>query len=165
MHEVVGARGCLRRDHNRQRLVVHVHELCRILGDRATFGDHERDRLARVAHDLGGEASLCAAVGEVGMRDEDGQIGFAEGQVLRGVNGKDARQHARRAYFNGPDARVRVRRAHQYRLERTVVDVVSEAPFATQQAVVLGSLHPFAEPAGGHRESSAARRTARRIDA
>ena len=114
MDEVVGARGDLGRDDDRQRLVVDLDQLGRVLGDRATLGDHEHDRLARVAHHLGGEASLRAAVGEVGMRDEDGQVGSAEGQVVRGVDGDHARHGARGADVDRPDARVGMWRAHEH---------------------------------------------------
>ncbi len=78
VHEVLCFRRCLGRDHDRQRLVVDLDQVGRVLGDVAVFGDHERDGLADVAHYRRREASLRAAVGEVGMRDEDGEVGLTE---------------------------------------------------------------------------------------
>ena len=70
VHEMLGERSRLGRDHDRQGLVLHLHKLGRVLCQVPGFGDHEGDRLARVADDLRGEAALRAAVREVGMRDE-----------------------------------------------------------------------------------------------
>ncbi len=100
------------------------------------------------------------------MRDEDGQVGGAEGKVGGDVHGHHSGQGARRAHVDRFDARVRKRRAHQAGLERVVTDVVGEVAAPAQQPVVFDALHPGAEPARRHPfESSAARRTARRIDA
>ncbi len=79
MHEALSARCGLGRDDDRQRLVVDVDQLGRVLGDRTIFGDHEHDRLARVANDVGRQAFLRPAVREVRVRDEDRQVGTAKG--------------------------------------------------------------------------------------
>ena len=66
----------------------------------------------------------------------------------------------------GADPSVRVRRPHEAGLQRALVNIVCEAAVAPEQAVVLNALDPLSEPASGHSlESSAARWTARRIDA
>src|ERR1700674_4488854 len=68
--ESPGRRRSLGRDPHGQRLVLDLDELRRVLGEIPVFGDDEGDRLARVAHDLGGEAALRAPVGQVRVRDE-----------------------------------------------------------------------------------------------
>ena len=70
VHQLLGRRRNLGRDHHGQRLVLDLDELRRVLGEIPVFGDDEGDRLARVAHDLGGEAALRAPVGQVRVRDE-----------------------------------------------------------------------------------------------
>ncbi len=70
MHEVLGARPCLRRDHDGERVVLHLHPLGRVLRQRTGFGHDEGHRLAGVAHHLRGQTALGAAVGEAGMWDQ-----------------------------------------------------------------------------------------------
>ncbi len=91
MDEVLRGRSHLRCDHDRQRLVLDLDQVGRVLGDVSVLRNHEGDRLAHVAHHLGSQAALGAAVGEIGMRDEDGEVGVAEGQV----GGEVDRFHAR----------------------------------------------------------------------
>ena len=70
VHQVLGYRRILRCDDDRQRLVLDLHELSRVLRDVAALRHYEGDRLACVAHDLGSEAALGPTVCQVGMRDE-----------------------------------------------------------------------------------------------
>src|SRR5438270_9909118 len=63
---------------------------------------------------------------------------------------------------------MRKRRAHEDRFERTfaiLIYVVGVAAVTAQQAVIFQPLHACTEPAGCHLESSAARATARRMEA
>ena len=78
VHQVLG-RGCrLGRDDDGERFVLDLHRLGCILGQGPGLGDDERHRLTGVADDVGGQGALGAAVGEVRMRDEDGQVLVAE---------------------------------------------------------------------------------------
>ena len=163
--EVLRDRGNLRRDHDRQRLVLDLDQVGRVLGDVSVLRDHECDRLAGVAHDLRSEATLGAAVGEVGMRDQDGEVGVAERQVGGHVYSLHAGHRPRRADVDRLDAGVRERRANEHRLQRTLIDVVGEVAAPAQQPVVFDALHPRPEPTRRHLDSSAARCTARRIEA
>jgi hypothetical protein len=72
MHEVLGRRGRLRRDDDRERLVLHLDELGGILRNGAGFGHYERDSLAGIAHYCRSQALLSPAVREVGVRDQQG---------------------------------------------------------------------------------------------
>ena len=71
-------------------LVFDVDQIRRVLGQVAVVGDDEGDRLARVADGFGGQAALGAAVGESRMRDQEGQVGLAEGEIGGRVNGDHA---------------------------------------------------------------------------
>ncbi len=164
--EVLGGRGRFRCDHNRQRLVLDLDQVGRILGDISVLRNHESDGLADVTNYLRSQAALCAAVGEIGMRDEDGEVGVAERQVVREIDRFHAWQRKRRAHVDRLDGRMGERRPNDARLQRALVDVIGEVAAPAQEPVVFDALHPGAEPAGGHRfESSDARMTARRIDA
>src|SRR6266851_322036 len=102
------------------------------------------------------------------MWDEDGQVGVAEREVGGDVDRHHARESAGGAHVDRFDARMRERGAHEARLERAIailVYVVREMAVAAQQPVVLDPLHSRTEPARRHLVSSAARWTARRIDA
>ncbi len=61
-------------EHDRQRLVLDLDQVARVLGDVAVLGDHGRDRLAVVAHLLDGDHVLDDRAG-------------AEGGKRRGVLG------------------------------------------------------------------------------
>src|SRR5258708_29267334 len=100
------------------------------------------------------------------MRDQNGQVGVAEGQVGGGVNRDHPWRRSRGRDIDRANARVREWGPHEDRLERAFVDVIREVAVSTQQPIVLNTLHLLAKPARGHfLESSAARTTARRIEA
>ena len=178
VHQMLRARGGFRRDDHRQRFVIDRHQLRRVLRRVPVGRDHERHRLARVADHVRGEAALGAAVGEVRMRDQQREVEPAKGEVGGGVNRDHARHAAGGARIDGLDSCMRVGRADKAALERALVDVVGEAPVTAKQTVVFDPLHRCAEPSGRHvspsarpspergeGESSAARFTARRIEA
>ena len=162
---MVGAGRRFRCDHHRDRLVLDLDQLGRIFGDVPALRDDECDRLARVANDIGGEAPLGAALGQVGMRDEQREVDAAERKVRRGVDGDDAWHRARSTDVDRRDARMRVGRAHEAAFECAFIDVVGEAAVTTEEAVVLDPLHRRAKPSGRHFKSSTERVTARRIEA
>src|SRR5215470_13001664 len=100
------------------------------------------------------------------MRDQQRKVDTAEWKISRGVHGDHARHLAGGAHIDRRYSRVSVRRADEAALERSFVYVVGVPTSTAKQAVVLHSLDACAEPASGHfLLSSAARTTARRIDA
>ena len=169
-HVVVDQVGCrsarLWCDHDRQRLVIDFDEIRSVLGDVAVLRDNESDGLTHIPNYVRRQASLRAPVGQVGMRDENGQVGIAEGEIGCDVNRDHAGQRPCCAHVDRLDASVGEMRPDQDGLERAFIDVVREVALAAQQPIILDPLHPLAEPARGHGfVSSAARCTARRIDA
>ena len=176
VHQMLGARGHLGRDHDRQRLVLDLHELGRVFGQVPVFRDHECDRLARVAHDLRCEAALRAAVRQVGMRDQEREVHIPKREIGGRVDGDHAGHRARGGGIDRCDSRMRIRRAHETALQRVFADIVGEAAMTAEQTVILDALHRGAEPTRGHsapsppfptsgEDSAAARSTERRIDA
>src|SRR6266516_7914550 len=137
-----------------------------VLRDVAALRDHERDRLPRIPNHLGGKAALRAALGQVGMRNQERQVDTAEWKVGGRVHGDHPWYPASRTGVDAGDARVRVRRTDKAAFERAFVDVVGEATVPAQQAVVLDPLHRCSKPARRHLSiSSTERFTARRMDA
>ena len=55
-------------EHDRQRLVLDLDQVARVLGDVAVLGDHGRDRLAVVAHLLDGDQVLDDRAGAEGRQ-------------------------------------------------------------------------------------------------
>src|SRR5207248_3800798 len=146
------------------RLVVDFHEVGRVLGQVATLGDHQGDRLARVADDLARQASLGPRLGELGMWNEERQLTVAEGNVGRRVDGDHAGRGARGADVDGADPGGGEGRADEGALEGALADVIGEPAAAAEEAIVLLAGDALAEETGGHaRISSAARRTLRRM--
>ena len=148
--QVLGAQGHLGRDHNRQLLVLDLDQLGGVLRQVSRLGDDKRHRLPGVADPVGGQASLRAAVGEVGMRDQKWQVDASEGEVGRRVHGDHPRHGSGRGAVDRPDARVCVWRAHEAALEGAVPEVVGEAATPAKQAVVFDALDWSPEPASGH---------------
>ena len=105
----------------RQRLVFHLDESDSILGEITAIGDHQRHRLADVAHLAECDAALLdRRTGEAGQRP-----GLPRGLVA-GDHGGNAGQRQRRALVDRSDAGVRVRTAQYCRVrhirQRDVVD-------------------------------------------
>jgi hypothetical protein len=153
-----------------QRLVLDLHQVRGILGQVAVLSDHEGDRFARVPDYLGGKAALRAGLGQRRVGDEEREVHVAEGKVGCGVDRVDSGGAPSGLDVDGCDARVRVGGADEAGLESSLAQVVGVAAESPQQPLVLAPAHPLAEPPGGQavepsRISSAARWTARRIDA
>ena len=180
VHEVLSSCGGFRCDHNRKLFVVHLDQLGGVLREGAGFGDHEGDRLAGIPHYRRGQALLSPAVREIRVRDQERQVDGAEREVGGGVDRGHTGQGACRAHVDRLDAGMGVRGAHETGLQSSFVDVVGEATLAPEQPVVFDSRDPGAEPPGCHLASplsltlspegerdvsSAARCTARRMDA
>ena len=132
----------LRRRDGRQRLVLDVDQLQRVLGDVGGLGHDRRHLLALEAHLVGGEHRL-------GVAREGGHPGEV---VLRhqvaGDDGDDTRQGLRPGGVDRDDAGVckgAAQELHvQHPRERDVVDVVA---LAADEALVLLALDRVPEPA------------------
>ena len=143
-----------------QRLVGHDDPLGGVLGDVAVTGDDHRDRLAHVVDLVAGERVRGAAVGERRMRDEQRKrLGQRTGQIVVGVDGDQPVDVEGRGDVDVEDPRVRVWRADQGGRQRVVAQVVEVSACPHDEAAVLDPLDRLAEHLG-HRDSSAARRTA-----
>ncbi len=113
-------------EHDRQRLVLDLDQVARVLGDVAVLGDHGRDRLAVVAHLLDGDHVLD---------DRAGAEGGKRRRMLGDVGARDDADHAGQRLglrrVDGDDARVRVRAAHDRRMRHVLeLDVVEVAALA-----------------------------------
>ena len=93
-------------EHDRQRLVLDLDQVARVLGDVAVLGDHGRDRLAVVAHLLDRDQVLDDRAGA-----ERGERRRVLGDVGAGHDADDARQRLGLRGVDRDDARVRVRAA------------------------------------------------------
>ena len=127
--------------HGRQRLVAHLNGLRRVFREVSRFGEHRRDRLPHVAHDLArerparqldhpGERPACAhRLNAVGLQVFSGKH---DRLILPGANLDDAGMRVRRAH----------ERAMQHRGKREVVD---EAAAAGEKTRVLDAAHRRAD--------------------
>ncbi len=113
-------------EHDRQRLVLDLDQVARVLGDVAVVGDHRRHCLTVVAHLLDGDHVLDDLPGAEGRqrRRMPGHVGACH-------DADHARQCLRLRRVDPEDARVRVRAAHdrgvRHVLELDVVDVAALA--------------------------------------
>ena len=120
------------RDDGGKRLVLDLHQLQRILGPVAVLRQHDRDRLARIAHLVGRDREV--AHGRAQRRDEGPEAGGdvrprEQAHALRRGDGAEPRMGVGRAQDRGME---RARRHGQ---------VVDEPPPAAEQRRVL---HPLA---------------------
>ncbi len=127
---------------DRQRLVVDVDGLARVLGDVRVVGDDAGDLLALETHLVSGQHGL----GVIGERRHPGQV--AGRHHLAGEHQVHAGNLPRPAGVDRLDPRVRQRAAQdlhvQHPGQRDVVGVVAGAP---DEAVVLNALAASAQPA------------------
>ena len=140
-------------EHDRQRLVLDLDQVARVLGDVAVLGDHRRDRLAVVAHLLDRDHVL------------DDRAGAERGQRRRALGdvgaGDDAITPGSASAF---DVSMRTMRACACGL-RTIaacamlgeLDVVDVAALAAQEARILDAVDALAEPAARGRPSAPCR--------
>jgi hypothetical protein len=166
VHEVGRSAGGLDADHRRQELVADPDPVDGVLGDVAVLGDHERDRLADVVDLVPGERELGAAVGECGVRDQQGQrVGHHAVEVVVRPDGVHAVEVEDVRDVDVEDPGVGVRRAEDGGVQggRPDEHVVDVAAATAEEALVLDARHLLAEELRGHEAppwSSAARRTA-----
>ena len=140
----IGIERLLRVHDRRQRLVVDLDQLQRVLGDVAVLGDDEGDLLALEADLVGGQHSLRV----VGQRRHPGEVVTEQGRTrdalehLARDDRDDAGQRLGRRRVDRQDARMRERaaqdRAVQHAGQVDVIDVVALAP---DEALVLHALH------------------------
>ena len=106
----------------RERVVVHLNQLQRFLGDFGAGGSDRGDVVADVAHPIECKDTLVVP---------DGQDAVGIGRVAAGCDRFDARQRFRFRGIDGPDARVRMRRvqdlAEEHSRRNKVVGVFTQA--------------------------------------
>ena len=107
----IARRGLLRARDRRQRLVVHLDQLERVLRDVRRLGDHARDLLPLVAHLVGDEHGLRVAR----QRRHPGEVVLRH-QLARD-DGDDARQRLGGRRVDRAQARVGVRAAQDLHVE------------------------------------------------
>ncbi len=121
-------------EHERQRLIVHLHQLGSVLGEGARVGDHGRDPLAGIARDLHRERAPRHVRGVE-----------ARQQRLRCCRKLAAAQHVvhaghgeRCGAVDRDDARGGIRTRHQRHVPRPCQrDVGGETAFAGDEAAIL----------------------------
>ena len=124
-------------DDRRQRLVLDVDQLQRVVGRVLVGRDHERDLLALEADLVAGEHGL----GVVGDRRHPGQAERLE--VLGGDHGGDVGMGQRGRGVDRDDARVGVRAAQHGAVHHPrQLDVVEVGALAADEARVLLALQP-----------------------
>ena len=134
--------GLGRVDDRRQRVVLDVDRLARVLGDVGVVGDDAGDLLALEAHLVGGQHGLRV----IAERRHPGQV--AGGHHLAGEDQPDARDLVGLADVDRADAGVRERAAQDLHVQHARQDdVVDVVPAATDEAVVLDPAAAGAHPA------------------
>ena len=134
--------GLHRVDDDRQRLVVDLDGLARVLGDVGVIGDDARDLLTLETHLVGGQHGL----GVVGQRRHPRQV--AGGHHLAGEHQVHPGDLPRLAGVDPGDPRVRDRAAQDLHVQHAgQVNVVGVVALAADEAVVLAALAARAHPA------------------
>jgi hypothetical protein len=127
----------LGRDHGRERAVGDLDHGRRVGGGVAVGGEHDRNRLARVAHAALRERRAHRVhhlAGRVGRARDAGR----ELQVVAGENRRDAGHGLRLGGVDAGDVGVRVGAAHDgHVLHPGELQVVDEAALARQELLVL----------------------------
>ena len=146
----VGVERLLRIHHRRQRVVVDVDELERVLRDVPALGDDVGDLLALEAHLVGGQDGL----GVVRQRRHPREVVTEQRRPrdalegLAGDDGNDARQRLGSRRVDRVDAGVREGAAQDGAVQHAgQVDVIDVVALAPHEALVLHALHR-AEPDG-----------------
>ncbi len=133
----IGASGSdrpLRVDHRRQRLVIHLDELGRVLGKGAAVGDHRRNPLADIArHAM--RQGIAAQLWRIEAAHH--RVG-RDGQIFAGHDGAHARQSKGGLGVDAAKARERIGTCHerdmQHARQRHIGD---EAPGTGEEAAIL----------------------------
>ena len=146
-HGRVGFERLLGIDHGGQRLVLHLHQLRRVLGEIPVARDDDGHGLADETDLVGGRAVIVDGRGHA---DREGP-GLLR-HVLAGDHGDHALGGARPGDVVPDEARVRVPRAH----DRRVMDVadgrmiVDERSASREKAEILDAPDGLADPAIAH---------------
>ena len=141
-------------DHGGQRLVLDRDKIGGVFRDIAIPRQHQRHRLADIAHALHRERPLRNALLH---RDQER---VAELLHLGAGDDMDAAQRQRRRGVDAADQRVRVGRADDMRVERAPIhrQIIDEPPASPQQRAILDPPHRLAEPIVHARECNGRRR-------
>ncbi len=132
----------LRRRHDRQRLVVDVDQLERVVRDVRVLRDHARDLLALHAHLVGREHGLRVA----GERRHPRELVL--GEHIAGDDHDDARQLHRAGRVDRVDLGMRVRTAQDRHVQHPgQLDVLDVVAPADDEARVLLALDAPPQPA------------------
>ena len=128
-------------DHRRQHAVVDRDELGGVARELARFGDDERDRVADMAHPLGGEREARRhdqRVDRRDLRDARQRADPVGGEIGGGEDAVNPGQRICRRRVDTGDLGMAVRRADDDGMELAEnVDVVDKATLAAQEPVVL----------------------------
>ena len=129
-------------DDGRQRLVVDLDQFERVFGEIAVARDHDRDRLADIAHAVDGNRPAFDR-----RLHADHQRGGQLRHFGGGDDGGDARRAPRRLGVDGADFGVGVRRAQDRGVQRAGrnADVVDIAPAPGEKRQVLDPLDRLAD--------------------
>ena len=140
----------LRRDvtvgDRRQRLDVDIDERERVLGDAGALGEHQRDRLADIAH-LGFRDHGLPERLEFRQRlQSHGNAGHAVADIPRGDHGMHAGECERAGNVDRADAAVRDRAAQDRGVQHVLAgEIVDILPAPAQEAQVLAALDRAAD--------------------
>ena len=148
-------------DDRRERLVVDLDQLGRVLGDVARARDDDRDRLADVAHAVDGQHAPDAGLRLRPGGDRRGERREIE-QILAGDDERDTLEGACSRGVDSDDPGMGIRAAVEGDMERAGrLDVVEVRSPAREEARVLGAHHSGADVTAGHPASSRRARAAR----
>ena len=135
----------------RQRLVVNLGTLHRVLGEVAAFRHDHGDRLAHVAHPVAGQQVLRAGQEPL----HGGQHGYGRRRLGPRVGETEGVHHARRRAhrreIDPANAGIAVRAAQECRVQRAgKLYVVDEPAFACEEAGVFEALDALADHRCAH---------------
>ena len=133
-------------DHCRQRFVIHVDELERVLGEIAVAGDHHRDRLADIAHAIDRNRPAFDR-----RLDADREARRQRLDLGAGDHGDNAGRPPRGGQVDRADVGMRMRGAKNSGVTRArrYADIVDEAAAAGEQRQVFDALDRLADPVRG----------------
>ena len=138
--------------HHRQRLVLHLDERKRVLGDVAAVGDDEGHDLADVAHFVDGERPLGAAVRQGRVRDQERRRLIQLAELGRRQYQVHAGHAARGGSIDPRDPRVGVRAPERCGVhDAGRIHVVDEAAEPLQEPWVLVARDARPDAARRHR--------------
>ena len=144
-----GLKGLLGIDHDREGVVLDVHEVGTITSQVAVVGDHHRDGLADVAGDLLGEDGLLGMT-DVATRVRRAEHASLDRQRLVGQHRMNARQRECSSSVDRRDPRVAEGRAHERGVQHGgQLEVIHVAAFAGDELAVFLAQNRIADAARG----------------